>query len=102
MNNKETHSEAAPAQIVESILNEFSFYNDHVLRGPLCRIAGLVSIIHIEKEEENKKKIIQNVVRQLKPGGWLLVGHSESIHGYHEDLKQHRPSCYQYLPASRS
>lgn len=61
MNNKETHSEAAPAQIVESILNEFSFYNDHVLRGPLCRIAGLVSLLHIEKEEENKKKIIQNL-----------------------------------------
>ena len=53
-------------------------------------------------EAEDKKLIVNNVLRQLKPGGCLLVGHSESIHGYHEDLKQHRPSCYQYLPASRS
>ena len=61
MNKKETHSEHKPAQIVESILNEFSFYNDHVLRGPLCRIAGLVSLLHMEKEEENKQKIIQSL-----------------------------------------
>lgn len=47
-------------------------------------------------ELEDKKKIIQNVIRQLKPGGWLLVGHSESIHGYLDSLQQVRPSCYQY------
>ncbi|MDN4166131.1 hypothetical protein QWY31_11500 [Cytophagales bacterium LB-30] len=59
MNQKEMHSDDSPAQIVESILNEFSFYNDHVLRGPLCRIAGLISLLNMEKEEENRKKIIK-------------------------------------------
>lgn len=71
------------------------------LKLPLFDVIFLRNVL-IYFELEDKKKIIQNVVRQLKPGGWLLVGHSESIHGYHEDLKQHRPSCYQYLPASRS
>jgi len=70
------------------------------LRLPMFEVIFLRNVL-IYFELEDKKKIIQNIVRQLKPGGWLLVGHSESIHGYHDDLKQHRPSCYQYLPANR-
>lgn len=70
------------------------------LKLPLFDVIFLRNVL-IYFELEDKKKIINNVVRQLKPGGWLLVGHSESIHGYHDNLKQHRPSCYQYLPASR-
>lgn len=70
------------------------------LRLPMFEVIFLRNVL-IYFELEDKKKIIQNIVRQLKPGGWLLVGHSESIHGYHDDLKQHRPSCYQYLPVNR-
>jgi chemotaxis protein methyltransferase CheR len=68
---------------------------------PLFDVIFLRNVL-IYFELEDKKKIIQNVVRQLKPSGWLLVGHSESIHGYHDDLKQFRPSCYQYAPAHRA
>lgn len=47
-------------------------------------------------ELEDKKLIVSNVLRHLKPGGTLLVGHSESIHGYHPSLQQVQPSCYCY------
>lgn len=43
----------------------------------------------------DKQKIVQNVLQSLKPGGWLLVGHSESITGYDERLKQWQAGCYQ-------
>lgn len=62
---------------------------------PLFDVIFLRNVL-IYFELEDKKRIIQNVVRQLKPGGWLLVGHSESIHGYLDSLQQVRPSCYQY------
>lgn len=51
-------------------------------------------------ESEDKKLIVNNVLKQLKPGGCLLVGHSESIHGYHPALVQLQPSCYRYSPES--
>lgn len=52
-------------------------------------------LIYFDMDE--KKKIIQNVMNAMQPDGWLLVGHSESITGYHERLKQCRPGCYRLL-----
>ncbi len=66
-------------------------------RLPMFDVIFLRNVL-IYFELNDKKRIIQNVVRQLRPGGWLLVGHSESIHGYMDALRLVRPSCYQYLP----
>lgn len=46
----------------------------------------------------DKQKIVQNILQCLKPGGWLLVGHSESITGYDARLKQLQAGCYQFCP----
>jgi chemotaxis protein methyltransferase CheR len=34
-----------------------------------------------------KAKLIQRFVRQIKPGGWLYIGHSESLIGAHPGLQ---------------
>jgi len=47
---------------------------------------------------EDKKRLIINALSSLRPGGYLLVGHSESINGYDQRLVQQQPSCYRYLP----
>lgn len=49
-------------------------------------------------ELTDKQLIIRQVLTKLKPGGWLLVGHSESITGYDPRLKQYKPGCYRYEP----
>ncbi|KAF0813950.1 Chemotaxis protein methyltransferase [Andreprevotia sp. IGB-42] len=41
-----------------------------------------------------KTQVVQSVVQHLKPGGWLLVGHSESLHGMALPLQMHAPSIY--------
>ena len=48
-------------------------------------------------ELADKKQIVQHMINALKPGGFLLVGHSESIHGYDARLQQLKPACYQVL-----
>ncbi|MBU1620324.1 MAG: protein-glutamate O-methyltransferase CheR [Gammaproteobacteria bacterium] len=45
---------------------------------------------------EDKKHIVNSVLKQLKPGGLLIVGHTESINGYHPDIKLLQPSCYRW------
>jgi chemotaxis protein methyltransferase CheR len=47
-------------------------------------------------ELPDKQKVVNNVLQYLKPGGHLLVGHSESIHGYDARLQQIKPSCYRF------
>ncbi len=41
-----------------------------------------------------KVAVMQSVLRKVKPGGWLLVGHSESLHGMPLELQMVAPSIY--------
>jgi chemotaxis protein methyltransferase CheR len=41
-----------------------------------------------------KVEVLRSVLRKLKPGGWLLVGHSESLHGMPLELEMVAPSVY--------
>ena len=41
-----------------------------------------------------KVAVLRAVLQKLKPGGWLLVGHSESLHGMPLELEMVAPSIY--------
>ncbi|SEF66025.1 CheR family methyltransferase [Thauera chlorobenzoica] len=41
-----------------------------------------------------KQQIVARIARQLRPGGWLFVGHSESLNGVSTALRQERPTVY--------
>ena len=45
-------------------------------------------------DEENRKKVIENVYRRLRPGGYLLTGHTEAAHARRDGLEVIRPSIY--------
>ncbi len=41
-----------------------------------------------------KRRVIAALHRQLKPGGWLFIGHSESLNGVTDRFKPVRPTIY--------
>ncbi|KAF1045673.1 MAG: Chemotaxis protein methyltransferase [Herbaspirillum frisingense] len=41
-----------------------------------------------------KIQVVSDVIRRLRPGGYLVVGHSESLHGMDLGLEMHSPSIY--------
>ncbi|RON68801.1 protein-glutamate O-methyltransferase CheR [Pseudomonas fluorescens] len=41
-----------------------------------------------------KTRVLHNVLERLKPGGWLMVGHSESLHDIRLPLEMITPSVY--------
>lgn len=41
-----------------------------------------------------KQHVVTRLVRQLKPGGYLMVGHSESLNGVNNEVKVVMPSIY--------
>lgn len=43
---------------------------------------------------ETKRKVVQRLMAAIKPGGHLLIGHSESLNGVNEVLQQVAPSVY--------
>lgn len=45
-------------------------------------------------DDETKRQVVRRIMGQLKPGGHLLIGHSESLNGIVDELKQLMPSVY--------
>lgn len=43
---------------------------------------------------DTKLQVLKDVIARLRPGGYLVVGHSESLHGMALDLLMHSPSIY--------
>ena len=48
-------------------------------------------------DTETKRKVISNMLPNLKSGGFFVVGHSESLNGITDRLKPVRPTVYQKL-----
>lgn len=47
---------------------------------------------------ETKRRVVERIAAKLRPGGYLIVGHSESLHGFAGKLRLVRPTIYQ-MPA---
>ena len=41
-----------------------------------------------------KRQIVERILQQIRPHGWLIVGHSESLNGVVRNLQQVRPTVY--------
>ncbi len=48
-------------------------------------------------DEETKRQVVRRIIGHLRPNGYLLIGHSESLNGVVDELKSLRPSVY-YKP----
>ncbi len=46
----------------------------------------------------DRKKVVRHITEQMHAGGWLIVGHSENIHGFDDRLVQKQTGCYQFQP----
>jgi chemotaxis protein methyltransferase CheR len=49
-------------------------------------------------DAETKRQVVGRLVEQLSPGGYFIVGHSESLNGLTERLKPVKPTVYR-LPS---
>jgi len=43
---------------------------------------------------ETKRKVLERMVETLKPGGYLFIGHSESLNGIYDELISIAPAIY--------
>ncbi|MBW5415819.1 SAM-dependent methyltransferase [Pseudomonas sp. MAG002Y] len=46
-------------------------------------------------DNDTKRQVVQRLLHHLRPGGYFLVSHSESLNGITEALKMVKPSIYQ-------
>lgn len=46
-------------------------------------------------DNETKRKLVARLLSHLHAGGWLFIGHSESLHSINDGVKQVQPAIYQ-------
>jgi chemotaxis protein methyltransferase CheR len=51
-------------------------------------------------DRQTQEELVNRLARRLVPGGYLLVGHSESLTGINHPLQTVRPATYRRAPAS--
>jgi chemotaxis protein methyltransferase CheR len=61
------------------------------LLGP-WPLKGLFDVIFCRNvmiyfDAPTKQTLVERFTKQLKPGGWLYIGHSESLYGSHPGIK---------------
>ncbi len=68
------------------------------LKGDLSRYGSfdliLLRNVLIYFDLETKQHVVSRLLRQLKPGGYLMIGHSESLNGVTNDVSVVVPSVY--------
>ena len=48
-------------------------------------------------DEPSKKRVLANVLERLKPDGYLIVSHTESLNGLNDRIRLLHPSIYQLI-----
>lgn len=49
-------------------------------------------------DHPTKQKVVENLLRSLRPGGWLILGHCESLQGLSAGVTTVKPSIYRKPP----
>jgi chemotaxis protein methyltransferase CheR len=85
-------------KISDKIKNKIVFKHINLM-APINQDLGKFDVIFLRNMiiyfgDKEKKLIVENVIKHLKDGGYLFMGHSESLHRITDKVYQISPSIY--------
>lgn len=85
--------------LIDDYLRSKVRFSSANLMAPIPSELGKFEVIFLRNmliyfDNASKKKIIENVLKVLKPGGYLFIGHAESIGHITNAVRQIRPTIY--------
>jgi chemotaxis protein methyltransferase CheR len=88
--------------IIKSDIRKKVFFKQLNLIKPLPNDIEKFDVIFLRNvliyfDAENKKKIVEEIIKKIKPNGYLFTGHSESLYGLTDKLTQIKPTIYQNI-----
>jgi chemotaxis protein methyltransferase CheR len=71
------------------------------LNQPLPEV-GMFDVIFLRNvmiyfDQDTKREVVARLVERLHPGGWLVVGHAESLQGLHRGMQSVQPTIYRKI-----
>ncbi len=94
---KGTGSQAGTFMISRALRDRVRFVHGNLKQG--FEQIGSFDVIFLRNvliyfDLETKRQVVEGLLRRLKPGGYLFVGHSESLNGVTSELSMIIPSVY--------
>ena len=95
---KGVRSHAGTFLIVPELRKKTSFYQIN-LTLPVDADIGDFDVVFLRNvmiyfDPETKAKVVHNLLPRLKPGGYLIIGHSETLNGITDRVTSVRPTIY--------
>ncbi|MNP33044.1 Chemotaxis protein methyltransferase Cher2 [compost metagenome] len=92
---------AGRLQVQTSLRERVSVRQINLIR-PLPDDLGVFDVIVLRNllsyfSQDDKRQVVQRLLTRLRPGGLLLIGHSESIHGLDLPIRPILPSVFERL-----
>ncbi|MGL6070728.1 CheR family methyltransferase [Craterilacuibacter sp.] len=90
--------------LVSSALRERVRFSQINLTQPIATTHGSFDLIFLRNvmiyfNNETKRQVIGHILPHLAPGGYLFIGHAETLSGISEGLVSVRPTIYRKLDA---
>jgi len=95
---KGVREQAGSFLVIPALRQRVSFRQAN-LTQPIDRSFGQFEVIFLRNvmiyfDDETKRKVVNNLLPHLLPGGHLIVGHAESLNGITDELSSVRPTIY--------
>jgi len=86
--------------LISSELRQRVSFHHLNLTLPVRQDLGLFEVIFLRNvmiyfDTDTKRKVVDNLLPLLAPGGYLIIGHSETLNGISDGLIALRPTIYQ-------
>lgn len=99
--NKGRNEYEGSFKISDKIAKKIDFHHINLMK-PISNEIENFDLIFLRNmiiyfEDKDKKTIVENVIKKLKPDGYLFMGHSESLERITNQVKQISPSIYQKI-----
>jgi len=87
-------------RVAPQLRNRVSFMHQNLLKGNGFNLDTKMDIIFCRNviiyfNRETQRKLFRKFFNQLKPGGFLFIGHSETLHGINDQFRQFEVTVYQ-------
>lgn len=93
------HTELGPSWVVKDLIKKRITYRRLNLAKPPFPMKGPMDIVFCRNvmiyfDDEVRSRLLAEIYRLLKPGGYLFVGHAEGLTGLKSNFKSRKPSVY--------
>lgn len=69
-------------------LRKYSFHNDHIVRGPLCRLLGLVDLLKREDVNPDVRRLLEMVLHEVEQIEDVTIAVSRELNVQEKNLEQ--------------